>query len=117
MQTARTNPNARESGRARTEKTGFNCSAYATFPFPVFCSSANSGKPWVGTKFYTFFVGHCVGTITSLQNCILKPITNVQQKLRKTAFIKEAVNNLRISYITATTGTNRARYHISPSKY
>jgi hypothetical protein len=94
MQTAPTNLNARESGRARKEKSVFNCSAYATFPFPVICNSANSGKLRVGSKFYTFFAGHFVGTITSLHNCVLKPITNVQQKLRKTAFIKEELNNL-----------------------
>jgi len=60
-------------------------------------------------------VGHFVGIINNLQNCVLKPITNVQQKLRKIAFIKEALNNL--SYLTATTGTNITRYHIAASKY
>lgn len=53
MQAPPTNLNAREFGGARTEKTGFNCSAYVTFPFPVIRSSANSGKIRVGTKSYT----------------------------------------------------------------
>jgi len=53
MQTPSTNLNAREFGGARKEKTGFNCSAYATFPFPVIYSSANSGKLRVGTKSYS----------------------------------------------------------------